>query len=251
MKKQNILLGIILFIIGFIGILSILTMKLPIPEETMKLLLEKLTPDQIKLVILINPTIMLAIAIFIGVILYKKVNLKVPIIEGIITGESSWNLIAILKYGIIGGIIAGILITLISFIFYPFLPNEFIEFGNNIKPSLATRFLYGGFTEEIILRFGFMTLVVWIASKIIKSKKNSIYWIGIFISSILFAFGHFPIAFQAVENPSTSLYAYILIGNSIGGIIFGWLYWKKGLESAFIAHIFAHIIMVVGEQFIN
>jgi len=251
MKKQKILLGIILFLLGFIGILSILTMKLPIPEETMKMLLEKLTPDQIKLVTLINPTIMLAIAILIGVILHKKVNLEVPIIEGIITKESNWSLIPILKFGIIGGIIGGILITIISFIFYPFLPSEFIELGENMKPSLATRFLYGGFTEEILLRFGFMTLIVWIASKIIKNEKNSIYWIGILISSILFAFGHFPIAFQAVENPSTSLFAYILIGNSIGGIIFGWLYWKKGLESAFIAHIFAHIIMIIGEQFMN
>jgi len=251
MKKQNILLGIVLFILGFIGILSILTMKLPIPEETMKLLLEKLTANQIKLVTLINPTIMLAIAIVIGVILYKKVNLKVPIIEGLITRESNWNLKPIIKYGIIGGLIGGILITLISFIFHPFLPNEFIELGENMKLSLATRFLYGGFTEEILLRFGFMTLIVWVASKIIKNGKNSIYWIGILISSILFAFGHFPIVFQAVENPSISLFAYILIGNSIGGIIFGWLYWKKGLESAFIAHIFAHIIMVIGEQFMN
>jgi len=251
MKKQNILLGIVLFILGFIGILSILTMKLPIPEETMKLLLEKLTANQIKLVTLINPTIMLAIAIVIGVILYKKVNLKVLIIEGLITRESNWNLKPIIKYGIIGGLIGGILITLISFIFHPFLPNEFIELGENMKLSLATRFLYGGFTEEILLRFGFMTLIVWVASKIIKNGKNSIYWIGILISSILFAFGHFPIVFQAVENPSISLFAYILIGNSIGGIIFGWLYWKKGLESAFIAHIFAHIIMVIGEQFMN
>ncbi len=251
MKKQNLLLGIILFILGFIGILSILTMTLPIPEKTMELLLEKLTPNQIKLVTLINPTVMLTIAIFIGVILHKKVNLNVPIIEGIITRKSNWSLISILNYGIIGGVISGILITIISFIYYPFLPNEFIELGENMKPSLATRFLYGGFTEEILLRFGFMTLIVWIASKIIKNGKNSIYWIGIIISSILFAFGHFPIAFQAVENPSTSLLAYISIGNSIGGIIFGWLYWKKGLESAFIAHIFAHIIMVIGEQFIN
>lgn len=251
MKKQSILLGIILFILGFIGILSILTMELPIPEELMKLLLEKLTENQIKLVTLINPTIMLVIAIIVGVILHKKVDLNVPIIEGLIARENNWNLKSIIKAGIIGGVSSGILITLSSVIFHPFLPEEFIELGENIKPSLATRFLYGGFTEEILLRFGFMTLIVWIASKIIKNGKNSIYWIGILISSFIFGFGHFPVAFQAVDNPSIGLLSYVLIGNTIGGLIFGWLYWKKGLESAFIAHTFAHITMILFEPIIS
>ncbi|MDB4228189.1 CPBP family glutamic-type intramembrane protease [Flavobacteriaceae bacterium] len=39
-----------------------------------------------------------------------------------------------------------------------------------------------------------------------------------------------------------------MLGNSVGGIIFGWIYWKKGLESAMIAHIFAHILMILGES---
>jgi membrane protease YdiL (CAAX protease family) len=42
--------------------------------------------------------------------------------------------------------------------------------------------------------------------------------------------------------------AYVIIGNSVGGLVFGWLYWKKGLESAFIAHIFAHVAMVIIEK---
>jgi membrane protease YdiL (CAAX protease family) len=63
----------------------------------------------------------------------------------------------------------------------------------------------------------------------------------------MFALGHFPIAYQAIEYPSTGLLSFILIGNTIGGIIFGWLYWKKGLESAFLAHIFAHVIIVMAE----
>jgi len=33
--------------------------------------------------------------------------------------------------------------------------------------------------------------------------------------------------------------------NGIGGIIFGWLYWKKGLESAMISHFSADIVLQV------
>ncbi len=101
------------------------------------------------------------------------------------------------------------------------------------------------------MRFGLMTLIIWIASKLFWGTKPIAYWTGIIIASIIFALGHFPIAYQAVENPSTGLLSYILIGNTTGGLIFGWLYWKKGLESAFIAHIFAHIILVFTELIIK
>ena len=101
------------------------------------------------------------------------------------------------------------------------------------------------------MRFGLMTLLIWIASKIFKGTNSIVYWIGIVIAAIIFALGHFPIAYQSVNNPSVGLLAYILIGNTIGGLVFGWLYWKKGLECAFLAHIFAHLIMVIAESMLN
>lgn len=252
MNKKKFILGFILFALGLIGVLSMLTMELPLPPEIEAILKEEFSPRQIKLLLLINPTLLLIVTVIIGTILYDKVNLKVPIIEkwiGIDSGESRLN--EIIKYGITGGVISGILISLVAFIFYPILPDEFIELGEKFKPTLAARFLYAGITEEILVRFGFMTFIVWICSKVTRGTKPKIYWIGIFIATIIFALGHFPVAYSVVENPSSLLLTYILIGNSIGGIIFGWLYWKKGLESAFIAHIFAHVIMVLAEPIIN
>ncbi len=247
MKKENILLGLLLFFLGCLGVLSLLTADFPIPEDAAKILEEQFTPFQIKLLLLINPAILLFIFTLIGTLLYKSAKLEVPILEGIITKEKNYNFSDILKFGIIGGIVSGILLSLIGLISMSFLPQEFIELGENLKPSLAVRFLYGGITEEILMRFGLMTLIVWIAAYIFKNGSRP-YWIGIILAAIIFGLGHFPIAFQAIESPSIPLLLYILIGNSIGGIIFGWLYWKKGLESAMIAHIFAHIIMVLGES---
>jgi len=250
--NKKITLGITLSILGLIGIASMLTMNIPLPPEAEAILKDRFTPLQIKLLTLINPTIMLIIAVIIGTILYRKVNLKVPLIEKMIGIEvDNLNISDILKYGVLGGILSGILLSLVGFIFNPILPSEFLELGESLKLTLAARFLYGGLTEEILMRFGFMTLIVWFASKIIKEKKPIVYWIGIIIASIIFALLHFPIAYQAVGNPSIGLLTYIIIGNTIGGLIFGWLYWKKGLESAFLAHIFAHIIMVLAEPITN
>ncbi|WP_149277707.1 CPBP family intramembrane glutamic endopeptidase [Pareuzebyella sediminis] len=250
MTGKKILLGIILILIGMIGIASILTMDIPLPSEVEAILKDKFTAGQIKLLTLINPTILLVILVVIGTILYQKVNLKVPIIEKLIgIRKESIETTSILKYGLVGGILSGILLSLVSFVFNPIVPAEFLELRESLQPTLAARFLYGGLTEEIVMRFGLMTLIIWLCSKIFKGTKPFVFWIGIVLSAILFAFGHFPIAYQAVDHPTTGLLAYILIGNSLGGIIFGWLYWKKGLESAFIAHIFTHIIMVFAEQF--
>jgi len=204
--NKKIRLGIVLIIIGLIGITSILTMNLPIPPEVEGILKDRFTPQQIKLLTLINPTIMLIVAVLIGTILYQKVNLKVPIIEKMIGVENdNLNISNILKYGVLGGVLSGILLSLVGLIFNPILPSEFLELGESIKPTLAARFLYVGLTEEILMRFGLMTLIVWLASKIFMGTKPVVYWIGIVVASIIFALGHFPIAYQAVENPSIGL----------------------------------------------
>jgi len=40
------------------------------------------------------------------------------------------------------------------------------------------------------------------------------------------------------------LVIYVITANSIFGIAAGFLYWKKGLEAAMIAHIFAHVVLI-------
>ena len=250
--NKKLILGIILVILGLIGIASLLTMEFPLPPEVKTLLEAQFTAEQIKLLKLVNPTIMLVVAVILGTILYQKVKLQVPILEklvGIRTEEP--YLLGILKYGISGGILAGILIILVGLAFNPILPTEFKELDETLQPTLAVRFLYGGLTEEVLMRFGLMTFIVWLCTKIIRGIKSVVYWTGSVVSAVIFAVGHFPAAFQAVGAPTAGLLIYILIGNSIGGVIFGWLYWKKGLESAFIAHIFAHLIMIIAEPLLN
>lgn len=78
MKKDKLVLGIVLFTLGIIGVLSILTMTIALPEETSRILLEQFTTEQIKLLTLINPTIMLIGAVLLGVFMHDKVSLNVP-----------------------------------------------------------------------------------------------------------------------------------------------------------------------------
>lgn len=252
MKKDTVLIGLILFGLGIIGVLSMLTMEIPLTPEIEEVLKERFTAQQIKMLLLINPTVLLLIAVVIGTAFYQKVNLHVPLIEKMVGNENhNFSTADILKFGILGGILSGVLLSLVGFIFTPMLPAEFLELGKSLKPTLAARFLYGGITEEIMMRFGLMTLIVWIVATVLNNTKPIAYWSGIVIASIVFGLGHFPIAYQTVGNPSAILLAYVLIGNTVGGLVFGWLYWKKGLESAFLAHIVTHVIMIIAEPILN
>jgi membrane protease YdiL (CAAX protease family) len=244
-NKERFLFGLLVFMLGMAGILSLLTMEITLPETVASMLKDRFSPTQIKFLILINPTIFLIIAVLFGSFLHDKVSLDAPIIKSFVAKHKHFNQNSILKFGIIGGVITGIVLVLSNAISAQYLPSELVEIGNNLEVSLANRFLYGGITEEILMRFGLMTLVVWLAYKVLNSLSPLVYWIGIIISSIVFGLGHFPIVFQTVAEPSSFLLLYILIANSLGGAIFGWLYWKKGLEAAMIAHIFAHIVMVL------
>lgn len=249
MNLKKFYLGLVLFLLGISGILSMLTVDFPIPEEMLSLLEDQFTPSQIQWLILINPTIIMLIAVIVGTLLYQKVNLSVPILEKMVgLKEDSPQTREILVFGILGGFLTGIVLGLLGLIGRGLIPSEFEQLNESIQLTLAARFLYGGITEEILMRFGLMTLLVWIAAKISKGTQPSVYWIGIILASLIFAIGHFPIVFQSIDNPSSIMLAYVLIGNSVGGLVFGWLYWKKGLESAFLAHIFAHVGMVVLEK---
>lgn len=132
-----------------------------------------------------------------------------------------------------------------------FLPAEFIALGSKMQITPAARLLYGGFNEELLMRFRFMTFVVWIIFKISKRLERSTYIIGILMSSLLFVAVHLPVVYNAVSDAGAMHIAYIILGNSTAGILFGWLFWKKELEATMIAHMMAHLIMMAGENILN
>ena len=73
--NRKVKLGITLFLIGFIGILSTLTMDLVFPEKIQIVIDKMFTPWEFKLISLINPTILLLIFVIkVEVILLNKMK---------------------------------------------------------------------------------------------------------------------------------------------------------------------------------
>ncbi|WP_338472400.1 CPBP family intramembrane glutamic endopeptidase [Niallia sp. XMNu-256] len=104
---------------------------------------------------------------------------------------------------------------------------------------------YGGVFEEVLMRLFIMSLFVWIINKVITrgidSIPNWVYGVSIVIAALLFAVGHFPATIMYFGELNSTIIFRSLLLNGIGGLFFGYLYWKKGLEYAIFAHMFAHI----------
>lgn len=200
--------------------------------------------------VIIQAAIMFSIFIFIGLFLGNKVGLGAPIIEDWLSGESVKDKF---KPVLIISIFLGFSVGILLFVLDRFAFAVFVEpvTAFQAEPPLWQRFLvcfYGGIGEEIAMRLFLMTLIVWISYKIARTKDNrptSIgVWSAIIIISVIFGLGHLPMTtkFMAI-TPVVVIRAIVL--NGIAGIVFGWLYWKKGLESAIISHFSADIILHV------
>ena len=145
--------------------------------------------------------------------------------------------------------------VLTAYLWSPYLSQEVLvllgKFGK-ILP-LPTRQLYGGVTEELFLRWGLLTFLVWLFWRILRKGIGTpgpiVFITAIIISSLVFAAGHLPLAFFLVSEPTLALIGFVIVSNSLFGITAGVLYWKKGLESAILAHAIAHLVMLTASHF--
>jgi hypothetical protein len=48
-----------------------------------------------------------------------------------------------------------------------------------------------------------------------------------------------------IPEAGLAVIGFVVLANSVFGVIAGYLYWKLGLESAMIAHMFVHVIILI------
>jgi len=108
--------------------------------------------------------------------------------------------------------------------------------------------LYGGIDEELLMRLFLFSLVAWIGWKAWKAKdggpRDATMWIALVVTTLIFALSHMPVT-ATLNDLSTVVIIRSLLLNGIGGAVFGWLYWKKGLEAAMIAHFAGDVTLQV------
>ena len=195
--------------------------------------------------------VLIGAATALGLWLGPKVGLGAPMLYGLLSGdrEARVRLRALILPSAVLGVLAGVAIVLLDlWVFGPRLAVAGSDIGDLQPPAwqgLLASF-YGAIPEELLLRLGLMTLLVWVGAQLTRTsaRRPVVVWTAIVITALLFGAGHLPTT--ATMLPLTPLViARALVLNGIGGIVFGWLYWKRGLIAAMLAHFSADVVLHV------
>lgn len=231
-----------LFLAGLLGTLTLWQLSLPADIDL------PLSATMVKLISMAQVTLLLAIALWIGLVTAPKVGLAAPFFQALVRGENTWRALAPqIIPGLIGGVAAALAILLYGTL-QPWITPELLNAEAQSDVPFLMRILYGGITEELLLRWGLMSLFVWSGWRLVQRGQNTPgahwYWLGITLAALLFGIGHVPAAIGFGMLITPLRIGFVILFNTLAGLIFGWLYWRKGLEAAMIAHATAHIIAI-------
>ena len=210
-----------------------------LPLELLKQIQEQnITKEMIVLSTMIQYGILFGIILAsIGLVLSKKIKL--------------WKEFRVDKKAVITTTIITILGAFILF------PGDKLLFGTfssfvaeqyTIKPTIYKiigGLLVGGIIEEVMMRLFFMSLTVFIISKIFyKNKKDlptSVFVGANILSAFLFAAGHLPSTATMTSLTPIIIFRCFLFNGGLG-LAYGYLYRKYNIRYAMIAHGATHLI---------
>ena len=204
---------------------------------------------------LINSILPISLAGAIGLVLANRIGLGLPLVDAWVRREPIGHRFR--QITAIGWISAVVLVLLSVFlhtlVFDPPLNAMLEKMGIAIPDEAATLPLYGflaafsaGITEETLFRLFGLSLLAWLGGLLFHDPDGRpipiVFWIANILFALAFGAAHFP-AEAAIGLPLNPLViTSTLVLNGIGGLLFGWLFWTFGLESAMLAHILADVL---------
>lgn len=233
-----------LYGLGLLGVLSLVPLMEATIEQASRLPgAPALSRTEFALLLLGQPALLLFAAVALGVALAEKGGLTCLILRRL-RGQASgpatggWRSTLLLAFAVASMVAAADLVLRRIF------PEAFLVVPRLDEVTLEGRFLgllYGGITEELMLRFGLMTLLVWAGLRLTRGRARPVVvWIAIAIAAIGFAAGHLGAVAGMGQMDNQVLIARTLGLNTVAGLLFGWLYASRSLEHAMLAHAASH-----------
>lgn len=192
---------------------------------------------------LVQNAVLVAVAVWAGIALGRPLGLSAPATEAAASGG---NILQALKPQLvpafIGGVAAGALLLLAAH----WMPAALVNAGRGLEIPLLAKVLYGGVTEETLMRWGLMTALLWLSWRFLQRgegvPRRRYVYASAAIASVVFGALHLPAAMAIGVDLSAPVVSFVIVGNGLPGFLFGCLYWRYGLEAAIGAHSLAHVV---------
>ena len=94
-----------------------------------------------------------------------------------------------------------------------------------------------------------MTLFAWLLWRVFQRGEDRpaapLVGTAIVLAAVLFGIGHLPAAGTLFGGLTPMVIFRTVLLNSVAGLALGWLYWRRSLETAMLAHGTSHILMTL------
>ena len=243
-----------LFGLGLIGVATLPFVIIPLLRTTALpgLAGDLPLPASVAL-LMINPVLYLAGGVALGLRFAPRVGLRSLAAEwGWGTPESTRDeLTSAFVPAVASGVALGLVTAGIDALTSPMLGPAWAEASRRLGAQEGTGFgqllsglFYGGITEEIMLRWGLMSLLVWLMLRVTgrrTDRAQSPRVLGaIVLAALVFGASHLG-AVRALVPLTAAVVIRTILLNALGGVVFGWWFWRRHLEAAMLAHAGAHV----------
>lgn len=195
----------------------------------------RLPPDVPPAVVMLNPLLLLGVAALVGALAAPQLGLKSALLGG------TPLRLRVLPYYAVLGLASGLAVAVLDHITAPFWAPTGAAALRDTRDAadLAIGLLYGGLTEEVIFRWGLVSLLALGLARLMSSGNAMI--AAMILAALAFALSHLPAVLLEFGIATPALVARTLILNLLLGLIYGTALLRNGLETAILAHMGTHL----------
>ena len=200
---------------------------------------------------LIQPLLVMTVSVAVGVALAHHLGLRSYVVEQVEgVGRIGPALRRDLPLALGVALFIALMIVGLDAAFAPWMPKAVDAVGAERSLGLTvTGVLYGGIVEELMLRWGLMTLFAWLLWRVFQRGEGRpsglLMATAIILAAVVFSLGHLPAAATIFGSLTPMVIVRTVLLNSVAGLALGWLYWQRSLETAMLAHGASHILMTL------
>ena len=202
---------------------------------------------------LISAAVLYAAVIYLGLRLSPRFGLGAPILGAWLGGGRVEGVVRTLVSAAALGGAAAVAVVLVAVA----LRTSHIGPGAGIQAELpwaagVPLALFAAVNDEIFFRLGAMTGVVWFTVHLLPAPDGSpskyAMWFSVALSALFYEISDVtPLGVAGLADAADAVGSRALqfVGIAVGAL-FGWLYWRRGLESAMVAHLAYALVLFYG-----
>lgn len=229
--------------VGLLGVTTLLLQPVPTALLQAQPELAQMSVWALKLLMLVNPMVLLFVSALCGAWAAHRVGLS-SILAGTVHAAGAakgWAQAAAM------GLVTGALLVALDLALAPWVGFDWKQFLSNTAPpspqELLMRVLYGGITEEILMRWGLMSSLAWAIWALTgKNRTGPALFLAAILTALAFGAAHLP-ALSAQVELTHAIVVRTLMLNGLAALVYAWAFWRYHLEAAMLSHACSHLAM--------